>query len=128
MLIIHEKGRIIAAMEGVFEAPGLMVAEIPEGYEAAGVDGEGKLILAAKEKTVDEQIAVLKKAAAITAAGFSDAEAAEVPDLYPAWKAGEAVAAGDRRSHGGKLYKAVQAHATQTGWEPDKVPALWAEI
>ena len=28
----------------------------------------------------------------------------------------------------GKLYRCVQAHASQDGWEPDKTPALWTEV
>lgn len=42
-----------------------------------------------------------------------------------AWKAGEAVKAGDLRSHGGTVYAAIQGHRTQNGWEPPVVPALW---
>lgn len=43
----------------------------------------------------------------------------------PAWKAGEAVKAGDLRTHGGTVYAVIQPHTTQTGWEPPAVPALW---
>lgn len=43
----------------------------------------------------------------------------------PAWRAGEAVKAGDRRTHGGTVYAVIQPHTTQTGWEPPAVPALW---
>lgn len=43
----------------------------------------------------------------------------------PAWKAGEAVKAGDVRTHQGAAYTVVQPHTTQAGWEPPAVPALW---
>lgn len=43
-----------------------------------------------------------------------------------AWAAGQAVKIGDLRTYGGKTYRCLQAHTTQTGWEPPSVPALWA--
>lgn len=42
------------------------------------------------------------------------------------WKAGETVKAGDLRKYNGVVYKAIQGHATQAGWEPPNVAALWA--
>ena len=49
----------------------------------------------------------LRKAAMIAAETLDDAKAAEVPTLYPAWTAGEAVEVDDRRCYepDGKLYK-----------------------
>ena len=49
-------------------------------------------------------------------------------ELFPAWAVGRAYAAGDRVQHGGKLWRCVQAHTSQTGWEPENAPALWTEI
>ena len=34
----------------------------------------------------------------------------------------------DRVRYSGKLYKCVQSHTSQTGWEPPNVPALWTEV
>ena len=45
-----------------------------------------------------------------------------------AWVAGITVAAGERFTFGGATYEVVQAHTTQKGWEPDKVPALWRKV
>ncbi len=61
-----------------------------------------------------------------------DEDALEAVELFPAWMAGETTginyAVGDRVRYGGKLYKCVQAHTSQTGWEPPNVPALWTEV
>lgn len=48
------------------------------------------------------------------------------PATAAPWKAGETVKAGDLRSYGGVVYKCIQSHTTQAGWEPPAVPALWA--
>ena len=44
------------------------------------------------------------------------------------WVAGIAVKAGERFGYGGATWEVVQAHTTQKGWEPDKVPALWKKV
>jgi len=45
-----------------------------------------------------------------------------------AWVAGITVAAGERFTFGGATWECVQAHTTQKGWEPDKVPSLWRKV
>lgn len=62
------------------------------------------------------------------AVSLSDGEAASVPELITAWTYPVSFAEGDRRSHGGKVYKCRQAHTSQADWTPDKTPALWAVI
>ena len=57
-----------------------------------------------------------------------DSEALEAVTLYPEWSAGQAYTAGYKVQHGGKLWRCLQAHTSQTGWEPENVPALWTEI
>ena len=56
----------------------------------------------------------------------------EVPTPDPveaaAWEPGQQVSAGDLREFEGAVYRAVQAHTTQAGWEPPLVPALWSLI
>ena len=44
------------------------------------------------------------------------------------WQTGLFVQIGDVYSYGGFLWRCIQAHTTQTGWEPDKVPALWHKV
>ena len=49
-------------------------------------------------------------------------------ELFPTWAVGKAYAVNDRTQYNGTLYKCVQAHTGQTGWEPENAPALWTEI
>jgi hypothetical protein len=71
-----------------------------------------------------------KVRAGMNAAGavLTDEEALAAKAIYSLWTAGEAVAVGDKRREGDKLYKALQAHTTQAGWEPSAAAALWVEI
>ncbi len=62
-----------------------------------------------------------------TATGYlTDEQAETVTNLFPVWHADTEYAVGDRRQFDGLLYRCVQAHTSQPGWEPPNVPALWA--
>ena len=62
------------------------------------------------------------------AQGLSDAEAPSVKTLYPKWAAGQSYAVGYKLLYGGELYKVIQAHTSQDGWEPVNAASLWTEI
>ena len=59
---------------------------------------------------------------------MNDTDAAKNPMLFLPWEADTKYEVGDRRRHDGKVYKCLQAHTSQTGWEPSAVPALWVVI
>ena len=70
--------------------------------------------------------------ARMTAQALPDAQALQVPSLYPLWAAGtsyggkgEAVIV---RRPNGYLYRCREPHTAQAGWEPETTAALWAAI
>ena len=62
------------------------------------------------------------------AASLSDAEALEVPTLFPAWASGTSYSADERIEYGGTLYRCVQSHTSQANWTPPATPALWVVV
>ena len=44
------------------------------------------------------------------------------------WAPGQTVAVDDLREHDGTVYRCLQAHTTQEGWEPPSTPALWEPV
>ena len=44
------------------------------------------------------------------------------------WRANVAVQVGDVFAYKGALWRCIQAHTTQGGWQPDKAPALWHKV
>jgi hypothetical protein len=48
--------------------------------------------------------------------------------FYPEWATATAYAVGFKVQHNGRLYKAIQAHTSQAGWEPANAASLWTEI
>lgn len=61
-------------------------------------------------------------------ASLTDADAVKAKELYDHWAPDMAVKVDDRLVYADRLYRVTQAHTTQTGWEPDKVPALFTVI
>lgn len=56
---------------------------------------------------------------------LTDEQAEQVPQAFPVWVAEKSYAVGDRVRDDGKLYRCVQAHTSQEGWEPHSTPSLW---
>ena len=57
-----------------------------------------------------------------------DNTALRMMGFYPAWKADTAYTVGYRVTYNGRLWRVVQAHASQCGWEPENIPAMWESI
>ena len=58
---------------------------------------------------------------------LSDEHALQVPLMFPKWQEGKEYVVGDRVLYLGVLYKVLQAHTSQAGWEPDIAPSLFAK-
>jgi hypothetical protein len=54
--------------------------------------------------------------------------ALRMAEFYPVWTAGTAYPAGHIAAFGGGLWRSLQAHTAQAGWEPEAAPALWERI
>lgn len=59
---------------------------------------------------------------------IADEIALQVPNLYPAWKAGVEYKAGDRVLYSETLYKVLQDHTSQETWTPTDSPSLFAQV
>lgn len=57
-----------------------------------------------------------------------DETALETMDIYPEWYENTTYESGKRVRCGGKLYRCLQLHTSQLGWEPHNAPALWTQI
>ena len=57
-----------------------------------------------------------------------DNTALRMVEFYPEWAAGQAYTAGYKVQRGGRLWRCLQDHTSQDGWEPDIAPSLWAKV
>ena len=62
------------------------------------------------------------------AKSLDDTDALEAIELFERWKIGMELIVDQRVGYEEKLYRVVQAHKAQAGWEPDKTPALFTEV
>lgn len=68
------------------------------------------------------------------AAQLTEAQAREVPSIYPAYEAGKLYAAGDYITDGTDtngdplLYKVAQGHTSAAEWPPASTPALYTPV
>ena len=103
-----------------------------EMTEAEIAEEKQKIQLAkAEEKsrplTAEEVTALLIKQQ-INGLEVDDTTALRMVEFYPEWAAVQAYTAGYKVQHGGKLWRCLQAHTSQDGWEPDSAPSLWAKV
>ena len=58
-----------------------------------------------------------------------DQTALRMTEFYPEWTSGQAYTASYKVQYGGNLWRCMQAHTAQPGWEPSTATAsLWEQI
>ena len=57
-----------------------------------------------------------------------DNTAMRMKEFYPEWTADTAYSVGYKVQRSGKLWRVVQAHTSQAGWEPENAASLWEQI
>ncbi len=78
--------------------------------------------------TAEEVTAMLIRQQINTLA-VDDSTALRMVEFYPEWESGQAYSTGYKVQRSGKLWRCLQAHTSQSGWEPSTATAsLWTEI
>ena len=103
-----------------------------EMTEAEIAEEKQKIQLAkAEEKsrplTAEEVTAMLIRQQ-INSLAVDDNTALRMREFYPDWAAGQGYPVGFKVQRGGALYKVLQAHTSQDGWEPENAPSLFAKV
>lgn len=66
--------------------------------------------------------------AQINTLSVDDNTALRMKSFYPEWAAGNAYAAGFKVQRSSKLWRVIQPHTSQIGWEPENAASLWEVI
>lgn len=111
-------------------------AELVQQVRYEGVPGlEDGWYLCFREKPPQEMEAeALRETAGIAfvcmaeAGRINNATAGKRAGLFGAWTENAAYQKDAIRSYGGALYRCIQAHTSQAGWEPEAAASLWAKI
>ena len=75
-----------------------------------------------------EEVTALLIRQQINTLSVDDNTALRMLEFYPEWEAEQAYIAGYKVQYGGKLWRCLQDHTSQDGWEPDSAPSLWAKV
>ena len=78
--------------------------------------------------TLRELAAQLRALVEKAAQSLSDEEALAGVNLYPQWEPDRDMLAGERLRFNGTLYRVLQNHRSQEGWEPDAAVSLFAKV
>lgn len=98
--------------------------------ESVLVETDHTIQVAAEVKNMAPTVSAASMAFVILAeAGqVDDTAAAEHAAQFGAWAQPVAYKAGAIRLYEGRLYRCIQAHTSQEGWEPPEAASLWVEI
>ncbi len=82
------------------------------------------------QRQFDEKMKAVERNNAVdeVLSAIDDETALEIVGAFKPWEADIDVTADERVQYNGKLYRVVQSHRTQAGWEPDRTPALFTEV
>lgn len=64
----------------------------------------------------------------VNAMELDDNTALRMVQYYPVWTVGADYATGFAVNRGGQLWRCLQGHTAQTGWEPENTAALWEQV
>ena len=102
--------------------------EIAELQEQADRDAERVKVLERTRPLSFSEVQEMLVRQQINTLTVDDNTALRMVEFYPEWSAGQAYTAGYKAHRGGKLWRCLQAHTAQTGWEPENAASLWTEI
>lgn len=125
----YKKGNSVIETIGILDLPEISKEE----FDAKMVDVESRAQVYAafheknKPLTESEVLAMLIPQQINTLTVY-DSMALRMLDFYPEWAAGTAYTVGYKVRRNGKLWRVVQAHTSQVGWEPENAASLWEQI
>ncbi len=98
--------------------------------EIAAIEAEAaKFELAERTRPLTaEEVAAMLIRQQINSLTVDDNTALRMVEFYPEWATDTAYTAGYKVQRGDKLWRCLQAHTTQTGWEPENATSLWEQI
>lgn len=102
--------------------------EIAELQEQAERDAARAKVLARTRPLTEDEVAAMLVRQQINTLAVDDQTALRMLEFYPEWEAGQSYTTGYKAQRGGKLWRCLQAHTAQTGWEPENAASLWEEI
>jgi hypothetical protein len=109
---------------------GIVTTEEVTAEEIAAIETEynkAEAIERSRKLTESEVLSMLIPTQ-INTLSVDDNTALRMISFYPEWTIGASYTIGYKVNYGGKLWRVLQAHTSQDGWQPDKAASLWEQI
>jgi hypothetical protein len=85
----------------------------------------------AEEKTrplTESEVSRMLLTQQVNSLSVNDNTALRMKGFYPEWATGISYEPGFKVRYNSKLWRTIQAHTSQAGWEPENTPSLWEQI
>ena len=98
--------------------------------EIAVLQEETKLLNAVRKNQpmTESEVSRLLIDQQINSLSVDDNTSLRMREFYPEWASDTDYAVGFKAQRSGKLWRCLQAHTAQVGWEPENAASLWTEI
>lgn len=107
---------------------GIKVEMTPEEITAMQAEQAAYEAYERTRPLTESEVSHLLIAQQINTLSVDDNTALRMVEFYPEWAAGVAYTAEYKVQRSGKLWRCLQDHTSQDGWEPDSAPSLWAKV
>ena len=125
----YKNGNNVIATVGTLGLPEITVEEYETEMETAKKRAEEQAAIAERTRHLTEsEVTRMLIAQQINSLSVDDQTALRMTEFYPEWASGMDYSTGYKAQRGGKLWRCVQAHTSQAGWEPENAASLWTEI
>lgn len=125
----YRDGNVIIATKGNLDAEELTAAEYAAALEAGNKRSAIQATLYERTRPLTEsEVSRMLIARKINTLPVDDNTALRMLEFYPEWASDTDYTAGYKVQRGGKLWRCIQAHTSQAGWEPENAASLWTEI
>ena len=119
LIIYDETGIVLSTVTGEYTAPGIIVADVPDGYEVTGVNAEtGEAIISPKPATEAERTAAIEKQMMAAAGAHAGTYDDPIPLVY-----GMAVKHEPFYNYAGTIYQWADSDCIACVWLPDS--GIW---
>ena len=76
----------------------------------------------------EQEVSRMLLAEQVNTLSVDDNTALRMVEFYPEWATGNGYSGGYKVRYGGRLWRVLQAHTSQAGWEPGNAASLWEQI
>ena len=125
----YKNGNNLIATVGTLGLPEITVEEYETEMDTAKKRSEEQAVIAERTRPLTEsEVTRLLITQQINSLSVDDNTALRMMEFYPEWASDTDYTAGYKVQRGGRLWRCLQAHTSQAGWEPESAPSLWAKV